>query len=324
MATTTCPRCFNEIDAGADVKFCPKCGLPDVVKAANDVEPVLLTVENRSYRVTDRFALGSLASLYHCEILHHSPQISAVFKIARDARSNLYLANEARVLRQLATAVDSASFIPFIPEVVDSFTQGGSDHEPARQANVLAYHPDIKSPDLLYTLEEVRAAYPGGLDQKDVAWIWRRLLNVLSFCHRTGVAHCAVLPGHVLIEPEDHKLVLIDWCFATTRDRWSVAPSSAGTGMLARWFMRDGIPRPAIPVLDISLAAQCMIYLMKGDAEHLPPEVDPAIRRHFVRCVDLPDHSHSRAEDLLGQFDRLIEALWGPRQFRPLTLPKRR
>jgi hypothetical protein len=63
---------------------------------------------------------------------------------------------------------------------------------------------------------------------------------------------------------------------------------------------------------------------MKGDAEHLPPEVDPAIRRHFVRCVDLPDHSHSRAEDLLGQFDRLIEALWGPRQFRPLTLPKRR
>lgn len=323
MAMVTCPRCFNEIEANAETKFCPRCGLPNVIKAAGDHEPVVLTVEGRSYRVLDRLAVGSLASLYRCSVSNDAGRPLGVFKISRDARSNSAIANEATILKRLGAATNAQSFLPFLPEIIDSFTQGGSDREPPRQANVLAYHPEIKSPDDLYTLEEVRAAYPGGLDPKDVAWIWRRLLTIISFCHNQGVAHAAVLPCHVLIEPVDHKLVLIDWCFASTRSEWGTVPSAA-SGALSRWFARDGVLRPVAPTLDIVLAARCMIYLLKGDASDMPSNIDPAIRRHFDRCVDVPNESRTTAAELLEHFDRLIEALWGPRQFRPLTLPIRR
>ena len=33
MAILTCPRCFLEIDSDRDLKFCPRCGLADVLKA---------------------------------------------------------------------------------------------------------------------------------------------------------------------------------------------------------------------------------------------------------------------------------------------------
>jgi hypothetical protein len=66
-----------------------------------------------------------------------------------------------------------------------------------------------------------------------------------------------------------------------------------------------------------------MTYLMMGLGTGRTPEIDPAVRRHFDRCADLPDEAHPPAGELLAHFDKLIEALWGPRQFRPLTLSRR-
>ena len=77
------------------------------------------------------------------------------------------------------------------------------------------YHQGISGPDELYSLEEVRAAYPAGIDARDMAWMWRRLLTVLGFVHEQRLVHGCVTPDHVLIEPREHKLVLIGWCGAT-------------------------------------------------------------------------------------------------------------
>jgi serine/threonine protein kinase len=323
MPTLICPRCFAEIPVTPALSFCPRCGLNDVVKAASDTDPIEIKSNGKTYRVLDRLTVGSLTSVYRCSISSNRTGQTGIFKIARDARSNHSLVSEARILRQLASAAEMAAFtrfMPFLPRVVDSVTRGGSATESPRQANVLSYHHEINSPDELYTLEEVRAAYSGGLDARDVAWIWRRLLNVLSFAHGNGITHCAVLPEHVLIEPKDHKLVLIDWCFARSREAWSAAPDNAGIGAFRKWYERDYVARPASPALDISMAARCMVYLLDGTAE-TASSADPAIRRHFDRCIDLPGDPHPAAIELLAQFDQLIEALWGPRQFRPMTLP---
>jgi serine/threonine protein kinase len=328
MVILTCPRCFAEIPLIPELSFCPRCGFSDVVKAASNTDPVEINANGRSYRVLDRLAVGSLTSVYRCSISSNPAGQIGIFKIARDVRSNSSIANEARVLRHLASATEMPAFMrfmPFLPRVVDSLSRGGSANENPRLANVLSYHQEIQSPDELYSLAEVQAAYPAGMDPRDVAWIWRRLLNALSFAHGNGIAHCAVLPEHVLIEPRDHKLVLIDWCFAMPRERWSASPENAGIGAFRKWYERDYTARPASPALDISLAARCMAYLMNGSAvpAQSPATGDPAIRRHFDRCIGLPDDPHPSAGELLAQFDQLIEALWGPRRFRPMTLPPR-
>ena len=45
--------------------------------------------------------------------------------------------------------------------------------------------------------------------------MWRRLLTALGWAHRARLVHGAVFPEHVLIHPELHGLVLVDWCYAT-------------------------------------------------------------------------------------------------------------
>jgi hypothetical protein len=324
MSTLICPRCFSVIPHDPELKFCPRCGLPNAELAGSDTRPIELRHNNRTYRVTDRLAIGSFATLYLCDLPVNSGTAVGVVKIARDARSNAALQNEARILRELFTAADIALSQPFLPRLVDSFPYSAASAEAARQANVLAYHAEIDLPDDLYSLHEVRAAYPAGLDARDVAWIWRRLLSVLSFCHANALFHSAVLPEHVLIEPKAHKLVLIDWCFATSTK--SRATLSASTAALRHWFERDGVARPSSPALDISLAARSMVFLLAGDPilREYPSGVDVAVRRHFDRCIDLPNQSPVSARQLLAEFDKLIEALWGPRQFRILTLPPRR
>src|SRR5688500_331151 len=63
--------------------------------------------------------------------------------------------NEVAVLRRLHGASDAGRFGPFLPRVADDGT--------------LRLHPRIDPRDELYTLAEVRRAYPGGVGGRDAA-----------------------------------------------------------------------------------------------------------------------------------------------------------
>ena len=319
--TLQCPRCFFDA-LRPDARFCPHCGLRDPVEAAADTSPLDVTSGGRTYQVLDRIAVGSVCTVYRCRFAFGLKGVEGVFKIARDARSNALVANEADVLRTLHASEGARRFAPFLPEVEASLSLRDGASGPSRRANVLKTCDEIHSPDELYTLAEVRAAYPGGLDGGDVAWVWRRLLNVLGFAHSRGVVHAAVLPVHVLVEPREHKLVLVDWCSAAARGGRGLA---VVTGPYREWYRRQGSLRaPPTPGLDVSLGARCMVELLGGDPlrAEFPPAVDPALRRYFGRCVEAGS-SGNRADawKLLDDFDRLIEALWGPRQFKKFAMP---
>lgn len=305
--------------------------MPEAREAALDTAPLDLSAGGRTYRVLDRLAFGSLSTVYRCRFDDGRRQVEGVFKVARHARGNALVANEADVLRKLHRWPDASRFAPFLSFVEASLEIGGESGAP-RRATVLRMHEAVRSVDELYTLNEVRRHYPGGLDARDVAWVWRRLLAVLQFAHGCGVTHAAVLPDHVLIEPREHKLILVGWSSAVARGidvRWDGAPAEGPPklvpGGYVSWYRRQGALRaPPTPPLDLALGARCMVEMLGGDpvAVEFPTSVDPALRRYFARCVDAtvlengPD-----AGKLLDDFDRLIEALWGRRTFRPLALP---
>ena len=299
------------------MRFCPRCGLNDVVNAAADAAPVEIRTAKHSYRVLDRIAYGDLANVYRCRFNANAREVEGLMKIARDARVNEPLRSEARVLEQLLTLDRDHRFRPFLPCVEESFAYCQDAPSEARQANVLRMHASIASVDELYTLEEIRRHHPRGIDPRDMAWIWRRLLSVLGFVHANLIIHGAVLPSHVIIEPREHKLLLVDWCHAVH------AGESLRTiaGGYRAWY-ETGVVRkyqPTTPLLDISMAARCMIDLVGGDALRLayPADFPPALIAYFGRCFSgTPD-----AVRLLDDFDRLIDALWGKRTFRVLELP---
>ncbi|MEY9966257.1 hypothetical protein ABIA33_004316 [Streptacidiphilus sp. MAP12-16] len=176
-----------------------------------------------------------------------------------------------------------------------------------RQVNVL------KRLDGFHPLTDLLASWPDGLDPRDVAWIWRRLLVALGYAHRAGIRHGAVLPEHVLVHPAEHGLVLVDWCY-------SVAGAPARLPALVERHRRRYPPEvrmrdPATEATDIHLATLCMADLM---AERAPRE----LRAFVAGCTLLPEPRRPHdAWKLLAELDDVLENLYGPRTFRPMHLP---
>jgi serine/threonine protein kinase len=324
-ATFTCPRCFHTGSISRALKFCPRCGLEDVQASAADTEPVEIAVGRNSYQVLDRIAIGSISSVYRCRFMEGARQVEGVFKIARDPCANALIANEADILRRLHVLDPAGKFTPFLPVLAASVGVGDGGSSPPRQGNVLRMHDEIHSPDELYSLLDVRSQYSAGLDPRHVAWIWRRLLNILGFIHSHGFVHGAVLPMHVLIDPRDHKLLLVDWCCAVQRtgDRSSLRIIAGG---FQAWYKRErAAMQPPSAALDVALGARCMIDLLGGDPVRgeFPPTVDPALQRHYRRCLQTGATSQADAWKLLADFDHLIDALWGPRTFHTLEMRRK-
>ncbi|MFD0822454.1 serine/threonine protein kinase, partial [Micromonospora zhanjiangensis] len=141
---------------------------------------------------------------------------------------------------------------------------------------------------------------------------WRRLLVALGLAHRAGVVHGAVLPDHVLIEPDDHGLVLVDWCYAAVHPDGTVP---ALVPAYAHWYPPE-VPqrRPVGPGTDLAMAARCMTALM---ADRAPRALWAfATGCSAARLAARPDD----AWRLLGELDDLLERLYGPRTFRPFHL----
>lgn len=275
----------------------------------------------------DRLAhVGDLADLYHAE-----PDL--LVKVPRDPADNDLIAREARALRAIEERGDPR-YLPYVPRLVDSFRHRDLSTGVERQVNVLATAPG------LHSLDEVRRAYPDGLDGRDAAWMWRRLLVALGLAHRAGVVHGAVLPRHVLIEPDAHGVVLVGWgCSVVIGGPMTSAPTVNGDPTVASSPTIGGVPaatggavpalvtgyedwyppevtakRPCGPGTDLAMAARCMGWLM-GD--RAPREL-----RAFAGGCQLPALA-ARPDDawrLLSELDDVLERCYGPRVFRPFTL----
>jgi len=264
-----------------------------------------------AYRVGGRIGRGDLADLYAAETGRGEP---VVLKVPHDPADSDLIEREAVALNQLATEGERR-FLPYVPRLVETFRYRDVATGTVRQVNVLGRLQGC------YSLAEVRDAYPDGLDPRDVAWMWRRLLVALGFAHHAMVLHGAVIPEHVLIHPEKHGLVLVDWCYSVPGCYAPVDPSGLVPAMIDRyadWYPWE-VParRPAGPATDIHMATLCMAYL-------LPDEL-PRPLRQFIRGCVLPGR-RSRPYDaweLLGELDEILERLYGPRRFRPFHMPEK-
>lgn len=272
--------------------------------------PIIISSRRRTY-VVDRDPLyrGELANHYRARYNEDDQEISVLLKMPRDPRNSDLMQNEGFKLKQISTGGDER-FTDYVPRHVESFRHRDAKDKSERLVNVLAF------PDGLYSLDEVRSAYPNGVDPKDAAWMWRRILVVLGYIHGAGVIHGAIFPEHVLIQPEQHGLVLIDFCYATD-------PDEPVTTVSKRHYPHDypeEVPakEPANTTTDIFMATKCMTCIL-GD--RVPRQMrafaqGSAVKRMSARPTD--------AWELQHEFDDLIKHLWGERKFHPFHMPERK
>lgn len=283
--------------------------------------PFTLHAQRGQYTFERLLTRGDLCNLYVGSALSATGKKRVLFKVPVKPQDNDLVANEARVLRHLRAGTGYPAARHFTSELVDAFPYEEHATGIVRQITVLSYVEG------LFSLQEVRAAYPCGIDARDMAWIWRRLLIALDFAHTNTVIHGCVLPPHILIHPAQHGVLLIDWSYAVLDPATTHAWVSALSTAYKTWYPAEVFAREEPHAgLDVFMAARCMIELLGGDPlqRTMPTGVPWQIQNHLKGCT-LP-HPHQRPQDahvLLQEFDELLARLWGPRTFHAFFMPRR-
>lgn len=220
-----------------------------------------------------------------------------IVKLVRSPRNNDLMEREISSLRKIYLCAETGQFHAYFPRLIDHFKHSNS------RANVLNYL------DGFYSLKQVRETYEDNLNPLDAIWMWRRMLIAIGAAHEANIIHCAVLPEHVMIHPELHGLVLIDWCYSNESGNKPVAVSNKYKG----WYPEDFNKELVGPDIDIYMAAQTMMWL---NGDNMPKPL-----RAFLRgCIfEKPKMRPQNAFDLLQEYDELLERLgkpYHPRRFR--------
>lgn len=255
-----------------------------------DRNGTVLRTRHGAYRVGESLHSGDIADL---SVVDGG---TALLKVPREPRDNDLMAAEAEALATLRREGDP-KFRPYAPKLVESFEH--EDNKRVRRVVNVLEHLDGFVP--LSRLHRT-------IDPRDAAWMIRRLLTGLGWAHRAGVVHGAVLEEHVLIHPAEHGVALVDWCYsggpvkAIVRSRRDAYPREVLTA------------RQATPATDIYMAAGLLTRLVGNG---LPV----AMKRFADGCLfDRPRMRPHDAWALLGEFDELLDKLYGPRTFRPFTI----
>ncbi len=217
-----------------------------------------------------------------------------VIKIARDADGEAALAAEHRTLERLSAsgAEGATHFGRLLPEPIalGPLRSDGSAHRAA------AYG---ERPGFVTTLEAVRARYPGGVDARVAVWMWKRLLEMLSWVHASGFVHGDVRPEHCLVHPSAHGVALIGW----TKAAWRFG----GSGLS--------------PSTDLAASARVFAYVLGGEPGRLPRAVPASLARLTERASD-PARAGEDAWVLHEELVRLAREQFGPPTHVPLLLDR--
>lgn len=164
-------------------------------------------------------------------------------------------------------------------------------------ALVMSY---IEGPTLEQVIEKT-----GRIEAETVAWIAERVLNALLYLHRHGVIHGDIKPQNIIVQPDRHQVVLVD--FGLSMVKPSTSTKAIGyTPYFAPQEQMDG--KPLLPASDFYSLGALMIYALSGSTDAIgrlavptsvPDEMCAYVKRMLKRDI------LSRPQDAGELFDDL-------------------
>lgn len=157
------------------------------------------------------------------------------------------------------------------------------------------------------TIEQIVKGRDDPLDAEHVAWIGERILEALFYAHFKGVVHGDIKPANVIVQPEDHTVVVVDFGLAMVKP----TADSVSRGFTDYFAPPEQVETsgPLVPESDFFSLGKTMIYALSGgDLErvqknqvpaHTPDPLAKFIKRLIVLDVrDRPKNAEELIEDL--------------------------
>jgi hypothetical protein len=332
-AFTRLGRLYDEAKEAICAELHPK---PDPHDNGVLPQPITWTTRKHTYTIVRRTGKGGMCAFFEGLVAGKSGVATPVLvKVPHSAKDNDLMEREARAFGLMKKMDGKMSATPAGKEFarkfalrVPTFLETISLEEPGskgkKSVNAFVLMPQFQTG--WHTLEEIRRAYPQGIDTRIAAFIWNRMLEALTFAHHAGLLHCAVTPNHVLIHAESHMGQLIDWtasCRIGAGDKIPYADEGRFPGYFPPEVLDpDGVPGPSS---DIYMSAWCMVYLLGGDPGNceIPDKVEEPVRTFLNRCLQ-PKRARrpKTAEIAFNEFREISTNLFGARKFVEFIMPK--
>lgn len=262
-------------------------------------------------------ARGELSDVYVAERARW-PTERVLLKVLRNPDDAPLFEHEWDILEQLqrSTANGAATFTTRLPQPVARGVLRGGPHAGAH-AMALRWPSGF-----VHTFEAVRRAYPSGIDPRVSIWMWRRILETLSFLHRSGVVHGAVLPQHLLVQHREHGARLVGFSCA---DRPGERLRALCTG--SQDFYPESLLRSETltPEADLMMSARCIAAVLGGEPSRgTVPDAVPGALAALIQRVASGEGTRESGGDAWTLRERVGEVsarVFGRPGFHPLAMP---
>ncbi len=319
MRVTFCDRCGAPLDAAWTeiAVVCQHCGAQNAPGKAGD--PVAATVPDdgrprlniggRTYMLEGRIATGDACDVYRGRWVKRLGEL-CVIKVQRSLSDSDLLRREWAMLERLQASATAGSehFTKRLPPMIAMGQLQLGGHE--RLVLVYGWRSGF-----VHTLQDVDHVYPNGVDGRVAMWIFKRLLELLGWLHRTDVMHGGVLPPHVLIHPRDHGATLVGWSAATARPDRLPAVSKKWEAFYPEPVVKH---RQVVPRADIAMAARATLAIAGAKRFTEPGNFPGGLGKLMIAAAA------GRLDDAWSVRDALdAEALsaFGPPAYSPLQMP---
>jgi len=276
-----------------------------------------ISLGDRHWAVNGQIASGEISDVYKGRLARWPTEL-AILKVLRDDKDIDRFDNEWKVLQALhrSEANGADSYTALLPQPI-SHGRISAGLFAGKRVSVFRRISGFK-----HTLTDVIREYPQGIPPQASIWIWRRILEILSFVHASGMVHGAVTPSHLLIQENDHGMRLVGYGCAGNKGQ----KLRASAGDYESFYPKAARSQPLLTTqLDLIMSARCISAILAGDPEAMSlPDAVPAPLADIVRRVAQGDPTATPGEDawrIREELGMLADRVFGPPKFVPIVMP---
>jgi hypothetical protein len=276
-----------------------------------------VSIGDRHWALDECIAHGDFSDVYTGQRARWPTEL-VLLKFLRDHKDIDLFENEWDAIQALhgSDAPGADEFTTLIPQpIIQGDISSGS--QKGKRVSIFRWIGGFH-----HTLDEVIQAYPKGIPPRASIWMWRRILEVLTFIHASGMIHGAVLPPHLLVQENEHGMRLVGYsCCGRTGKK--VRAISKG---FESFYPQEKCSKLKLSKqLDLAMSARCIATALGGDPESgsLPKEV-PALLAKIVQRVAQIKPTGAPGEDawnIREELGEMAEQVYGPPQFIPIVMP---